>query len=717
MKSKFAPPTEMELKSFESPSSNISSTFAPPSEEELKSFQVPKQEEPQQIAPEREIGVGEAALKGAQGSLLVDEIVAGLAGAAGQAYGTLEQGKLPKLQELIDTYYEARAGQRAEKEAAFEQQPVASIAGGIAGGLVTAPLLGGSAVTQAPTAMGRIGQAAVTGAKFGAATGALQGEAKLTEGLQGIKQLGKETLAGAALGAGTGAALSGTVEGLKGTKNIVSELIPEPVKARYEYGKRTGEMANVEKLDKNIRETSEKIFDNVKSKLNEYGVQKQEAMKLAEEMGKRISLGDDIATIIDELGSTTLTETNKEAVDNFKNLLEREYLGKPSFKEVIDQAKTKMSNLARESEQKSIQATIKGEKELAKKVMSSQGKITDLDEVSGLPRAMKDVDLQTPDLSLAQQRARLKTTELTPEGELVTRTKMVKTSPTDITPFQSGGIEVGIDELANRPFAEFIDESTGKVYRSLGEAITKPDFDINRLTAKQADDLLPQLYQLTESDNQIVAQKAKQLYGTLRTKLGEFGGISEAKEGLEAIYKPIAKNLNVDIAELNSSNKFIREQAIADLEKTLIKSSEGSEVDQRLLGEALEKYAPEAKKLMDDLKIFREARSATAGRERADITRSGILTKAGAVGGNIAGVAANKFKGFGKTLLSKTPDQLQQIATKLSQSSSKLGQAYARPMMEIANSNLKSKEALLFTLTQQPGFKQAMLDIGEVEEE
>jgi hypothetical protein len=675
-----------------------------------------KQEESPQVTPEREIGMGEAALKHAQGSLLVDEIVAGLSGAAGQAYGTIEQGKLPKLQELIDTYYEARAGQRAEKEEAFKQQPGASIVGGITGGLLTVPLTGGAAVVQAPSAIGRIGQAALTGAKFGAATGALQGEAKLTEGLRGVKQLGKETLAGAALGAGTGAALSGVVEGVKGAKNIATELIPEPVKARFEYGKRTGEMANVEKLDQNIRETSEKIFDNVKSKLKEYGVQKEEAVKLSEEMGRRISLGEDINAIIDDLGSKTLTQTNKESVDNFKNLLEKEYLGKPNFKEVLQQAKTKMSNLARESEQKNLQATIKGEKELAKKVMASQGTVTDLDEVSGIPRAMKDVDLQTPDLTLAQQRAKLRSTELTPEGELVTRTQGIKTSPVDVTPFETGGIEMGIDELTNKPFAEFVDQSTGKVYRSLGEAITKPDFDINNLTFKQADDLLPQLFQLTESDNQIVAQKAKQLYGTLRTKLGEFGGISEAKEGLEAIYKPIAKNLNIDVAELNSPNKFVREQAIADLEKRLIQSSEGSEVDQRLLGEALEKYAPEAKKLMDDLKIFREARSATGGQQRADISRSGVLTRAGAVGGNIAGVAASKFKGFGKSLLSKTPDQIQQIATKLSKSSSKAGQAYVKPLLEIANSNIRSREALLFTLTQQPGFKQAMLDIGEVEE-
>lgn len=671
-----------------------------------------------QLTPEREIGIGEAALKGAQGSLLVDEIVAGLSGAAGQAYGTIEQGKLPKLQELIDTYYEARAGQRAEKEAAFEQQPVASIVGGIGGGLITAPLLGGAGVSApAKTIGGRMVQAAIPAAKFGAATGALQGEAKLADGVQGLKQLGKETLAGAVVGAGTGAALSGTVDVLKGAKNVATELIPEPVKARYEYGKRTGEMANVQKLDQNIRETSEKIFDSVKDKLNEYGLQKKEAMKLAEEMGKRISLGDDVATIIDELGTTTLTETNKEAVDNFKNLLEREYLGKPSFKKVVEEAKTKISNLARESEQKNLQATIKGEKELAKKVMSSQGKITDLDEASGLPRAMREVDLQTPDLTLSQQKARLKTTEITPEGELISRTEGIKTSPTDVTPFKTGGIDVGIDEITNKPFAEFIDESTGKVYRSLGEAITKPDFDINRLTAKQADDLLPQLYQLTESDNQIVAQKAKQLYGTLRTKLGEFGGISEAKEGLEAIYKPIAKNLNVDIAELNSPNKFIREQAIADLEKTLIKSSEGSEVDQRVLGEALEKYAPEAKKLMDDLKIFREARAATGGQTRADISRSGLLTRTGAVGGNIAGIGAGKLKGLGKSLLSKSPDQLQQLAQKMSQSNSKLAQTYAKPFVEAVNSNLRSREALLFTLTQQPGFKQAMLDIGEVEEE
>jgi hypothetical protein len=686
------------------------------SDEQMQQLEQSQKQEPQQVIPEREIGMGEAALKHAQGSLLVDEIVAGLSGAAGQAYGTIEQGKLPKLQELIDTYYEARAGQRAEKEEAFKQQPGASIVGGITGGLLTAPFTGGAAVVQAPSAIGKIGQAALTGAKFGAATGALQGEAKLTEGLRGVKQLGKETLAGAALGAGTGAALSGVVEGVKGAKNIATELIPEPVKARFEYGKRTGEMANVEKLDQNIRETSEKIFDNVKSKLKEYGVQKEEAIKLADEAGQRISLGEDIEKVINSLGESTLTESNKEAVENFRNILYKEYLGRPNFKQVLEKTQSEMSDLIRNSEQKALEATIKGEKDLGKQVISTGGVISDIDEFTGLPRPMKGVSLQTPNLQMAQQKTRLSTQEFTPEGDLVTRTTSLKSKPIDITPAKPSEITTGIDDMTRRPFAEFVDQSTGKVYRNLGEVIVSPDFDINNLTYKQADDLLPQLFQLTNSDNEIVARKAKQLYGTLRTKLGEFGGVSEAKEGLEAIYKPIAKNLNVDIAELNSSNKFIREQAIADLEKRLIQSSEGSDVDQRLLSEAFEKYAPEARKLMDDLKIFREARAATGGQQRADISRSGILTRAGAVGGNIAGVAANKFKGFGKSLLSKTPDQIQQIASKLSNSGSKAGQAYIKPLLEIANSNLRSREALLFTLTQQPGFKQAMLDIGEVEE-
>jgi hypothetical protein len=553
-----------------------------------------------QQAPERRIGMGEAALKGAQGSLLVDEIVAGLAGAAGQAYGTLEQRKLPKMQEILDAYYEARAGQRAEKEEAFEQQPAASILGGIAGGAITAPLLGGTAVAQAPTAAKRIGQAALTGAKFGAATGALQGEAKLTEGAEGLKQLGKETAAGALVGAGTGAALSTTAEvGKKAGKKIADvakEIIPESITARYQYGKKTGKIANVEDLDQEIRKASENIFDTVKGKLDEYGVQKQQAIKLADEAGERISMGEDVRKVIDSLGDKALTPSNKREIESFKNLLRKEYLGEVDFKEVLGQLSTKSDKFT-------------------------------------------------------------------------------------------------IPELINRP-----------------------DFDINKLTIKEADDLLPQIYQLTEDKNPLIAQKAKQLYGSLRTKIGEFGGISEAKEGLEAIYKPIAKNLNVDVAELNSPNKFIRDQAVADLEKRLIQSSESSRVDKRLLGESLEKYAPEAKNLMDDLEMLKQARAATFGKGRIDVTQSNILTKAAAVGGNIAGVGAGKLTRFGKSLMGKNPDQLQQIATKLA-SSNKLGQTYAKSLAEIANSNQRGKEALLFTLTQQPGFRQAMRDIGEYIEE
>jgi hypothetical protein len=352
-------------------------------------------------------------------------------------------------------------------------------------------------------------------------------------------------------------------------------------------------MATVEDLDQEIRKTSEGIFDTIKEKLGEYGVQKQQAIKLADEAGERISMGEDVRKVIDSLGSKTLTPSNKQEIESFKNLLRKEYLGEVDFKEIVGQLSTK------------------------------PGKFT-------------------------------------------------------------------VSELINRP-----------------------DFDIDRLTIKEADDLLPQIYQMTEDKNPIISQKAKQLYGVLRTKVGDFGGISEAKEGLEAIYKPIAKNLNVDVAELNSANKFIRDQATADLEKKLIQSSESSRVDKRLLGEALEKYAPEARKLMDDLDLFKQARAATFGKGRIDVTQSNILTKAASVGGNIAGIGAGKLSGFGKSLIAKTPEQVQQIATKLSQSSSKLGQAYAKPLMDVASSNQRGREALLFTLTQQPGFRQAMQEIGE----
>lgn len=571
-------------------------TSEPMNLSDLGDFEVETPDMPlaQPQTPEREIGAVEAAVKGAQGSLLVDEIVAGLAGAAGQAYGTLEQRKLPKMQELLDAYYEARGGQRAEKEAAFEQQPLASIAGGLAGGAITAPLLAGAgAAAPATTAGGRIAQTAATGAKFGAGAGALQGEARLAEGLEGIKQLGKETAIGAGLGAATGAALSGTAELGKKVAGVAKEIIPESVAARYEYGKKSGKMATVEDLDQEIRNASENIFDTVKNKLDEYGIQKQQAIKLADEAGERIALGEDIRQVIDSLGEKTLTPSNKENIESFKNLLKKEFLGQESFQEIVETMK----------------------------------------------------------------------------------------------------------------------RSPGKYKAS--ELISSPDFDVDRLTIKEADDLLPQIYQLTESDNPIIAQKAKQIYGSLRTKVGEFGGISEAKEGLEAIYKPIAKNLNVDIAELNSPNKFIRDQAVADLEKRLIQSSESSRVDKRLLGEALEKYAPEAKKLMDDLEMFKQARAATFGKGRIDVTQSNILTKAAAVGGNIAGIGAGKLTGFSKALLGKSPDQIQRIATKLSQSPNKVAQAYTKPLMDVAKSDQRGREALLFSLSQQPGFRQAMQDIGE----
>ena len=118
---------------------------------------------------------------------------------------------------------------------------------------------------------------------------------------------------------------------------------------------------------------------------------------------------------------------------------------------------------------------------------------------------------------------------------------------------------------------------------------------------------------------------------------------------------------------------------------------------------------------MEKLDIFKEARKATFGKQ--NISQSGTLTKLSGVAGNIAGAGVNKLSGLSKTLMAKSPQQLQDLVTKMSQSDSKVSQVYAKPLMEAANSKLKAKEALLFTLTQQPGFKQALKDIGEVSED
>jgi hypothetical protein len=124
------------------------------------------------LKEEPEIGATEAALRhgAASATLGLSDVVAGAAGAAGHAYGSVTEGRgLPSKEELLKTYYEAQKEEEKFRDKAIEQQPVASYGAMLAGGFATP--IPGAGIAK----MGKVGAAI----------------AKALPSYKGAKQIGK----------------------------------------------------------------------------------------------------------------------------------------------------------------------------------------------------------------------------------------------------------------------------------------------------------------------------------------------------------------------------------------------------------------------------------------------------------------------------------------------------------------------------------------------
>lgn len=140
-----------------------------------------------------------------------------LAGAMGAAAGTL--GILDNKEGLSvgDQYRQYRDEARLADKESEDANPGSYVAGQLAGGVATAPILPGGAASA-------LGRAALTGAGYGAVSGVGASSADLTRGDTGGAL--RDAAIGATVGAATGAAVHGAV---KGAKSLWRKVRPGPV--------------------------------------------------------------------------------------------------------------------------------------------------------------------------------------------------------------------------------------------------------------------------------------------------------------------------------------------------------------------------------------------------------------------------------------------------------------------------------------------------------
>lgn len=153
-------------------------------------------------SPAPEVGAGEAFLRGAGDGLTFgfsDELVGGASAALQPIFGTGDASE--SFSDRFDKNVDA---QRELLKAGMDQQPVASIAGGLVGSIAPAIATGGLAA--GPTLAARVGRGAAVGSGWGAAYGLGSAEGDVVDRLPDAAE-------GAALGAAFGAAVPAVIGG------------------------------------------------------------------------------------------------------------------------------------------------------------------------------------------------------------------------------------------------------------------------------------------------------------------------------------------------------------------------------------------------------------------------------------------------------------------------------------------------------------------------
>lgn len=308
--------------------------------------------EPESLSIEQEtpkMNALEAGLTGLKqgGTLGFSDELSGLTGAtldkSQQLLNTLTGGKVPPSptqiveqlkkqgitgdlgpESTLDLYKQMRDEERQTIKKSQQDQPMASLAGNIAGGLVlplgalSAPLKVGknAGIVEAVT------KGALNAAPIGALAGAGLSEADATKG--DLKQLSKDVTSDALLGASLGAAGPLLSKSAKGIGNTVKESqVMQDLLDAYKVGKEKINLSSPEfltqsrdklkqlagKADDEIRQKSESIFKSKKAKLKEL-----------ENLGVKADVKDELQIFANEVNSSTaLRDEEKQIINNVIN--------------------------------------------------------------------------------------------------------------------------------------------------------------------------------------------------------------------------------------------------------------------------------------------------------------------------------------------------------------------------------------------------------------
>ena len=695
----------------------------------------------------------------------LSDVVAGAAGAAGQAVGELQAGRVPELEQLKETYYEAKAGEQARREELMGEYPAASIAG-LAAGAITGPSAIGTGLRGVAKVAPRVAKVAgrvlpsteglrktkrleqladiaksqnkiklfnqlkkaqkvqalktatVEGAKAGTLYGTATGPARLLEGdIEGtVKEAVKGAGIGGALGGGMtagGMMAGGLIKRIPGVKNAMDSFV---------YGTRGYDIED-EQVASSIVDAAKKWNKNFQDKLDDLGISQREALGMLDDAGITINTRDDILaakTAIENIKSPTYRQKANEFLNILDDYLETGAESRKALTRIQDKLRKRLIKTPLD------EAKAKGERKALKSAIEKkETPITKFQEVD----AEDVITPETPGIKATTREVATPTGQIDAQGNPIYKTKTIAETFTEPTPTQ---IETIVDPTTGKEIFKYKDLGTGKVEMAIGgKPITVDTTQLSPSDAKNLQKLVNRYSKLAGSE--AMPEEATAAATKLAKNIGK--KIEKVAE------KTQLKSINTKISKLLENKEFMKtvpkvagsRRLLTDLEEQSMAEFIAGTSDNKILAnkdlvlKRIRSVDPElAREFNKELNTLRELYKLSGSKVFTPDSTNILRAMAGGVGtianrvANAAGRVVKAVKDSPQMLakqhsgfIQSSPEYVKNLALKIKKTGETAYQKYIGPLMEAAASKPVTKNAILHGLFQKPEFREMIRSVEE----
>lgn len=663
--------------------------------------------------------LGAGAAKGA--SFGFDDEIAGIASAIAKKAGQTDK------RDFWDIYKDVRDQVRDYHKKAEEEHPVASLGGELAGGLGTALVMPVGAAVEGAGFLTKAGQMAKAGAAYGALSGLGGSEADLTNPtMSNIGQAASDTASGAAggaiLGAGMQALGSAGSAAVGEAGNILSKYpVVKNFKTTFNLTREgedlLGKVQNLSETNRNV--IAADLIDTLQHAKDFSGKIMGEGISDMQKKMEVIKFGD----IIDDLRTKAeaLTPNSSQEESDIKAFIKS--LDKYSNREIEKITSYIAGEAPPTTEQKVAQ-------KLAGKTAEAEAK--DAIKVKELQEQLETaIASGADDDEIARLNARINAlqpqTAYPPENisEPLTGLDVLGVSRGASKQPLVAAINPPPQEIANIPALKVISKAISQdeyispekltdTLKSLNETLSDPNISAKGRSLLQ--DFKDQLTQRLESsaaeagpeskDAADLYNTGKELFGNVREAQKKLGlpskfGVSETSSKENAISR--INNMIQDYHSEGSEGRIKLDNALKELSKSY--PEDAARLQQAIESGSIKEYIARQLQGTSSLGGAGMAGPVQASAKSVKLQTARALGKAAGALDEIPKAFSNKLVDLGKAVYDYAPEQLQNLADAARGKGGPIGEHISSTLDKIKDAPESRRRAVLFTLMQQPDFR------------